>query len=66
MRVEINGEPREIEPGSTVSTLLASLGLAERPVAVERNRAIVPRAQHAATPLAEGDQLELVQFVGGG
>lgn len=66
MRVEINGEPREIEPGTTVSTLLASLGLAGRPVAVERNRTIVPRAEHAATPLAEGDRLELVQFVGGG
>ena len=66
MRVEINGEPREIAPGSTVATLLASLGLADRPVAVERNQAIVPRAQHGATPLAEGDRLELVQFVGGG
>jgi sulfur carrier protein len=66
MRVEINGEPREVEPGSTVSTLLSSLGLAGRPVAVERNRAIVPRAQHAATQLADGDRLELVQFVGGG
>jgi sulfur carrier protein len=66
MRVEINGEPREIEPGSTVSTLLISLGLAGRPVAVERNAAIVPRAEHAATALREGDRLELVQFVGGG
>jgi sulfur carrier protein len=66
MRVEINGEPREIAPGSTVSTLLASLGLSERPVAVERSAAIVPRAQHGATLLAEGDRLELVQFVGGG
>jgi sulfur carrier protein len=66
MRVEINGEPREIEPGSTVLTLLTSLGLGGRPVAVERNRAIVPRAEHAATLLADGDQLELVQFVGGG
>jgi thiamine biosynthesis protein ThiS len=66
MRVEINGEPRDIEPGSTVSMLLAELGLGGRPVAVERNAAIVPRAQHGATMLAEGDKLELVQFVGGG
>ena len=66
MRVEINGEIREIEQGSTVAALLQSLGLAGRPVAVERNAAIVPRAEHAGTRLAEGDRLELVQFVGGG
>ena len=66
MRVEINGEPREIEAGTTVFELLASLGLEGRPVAVERNALIVPRAEHAQTVLDEGDKLELVQFVGGG
>jgi thiamine biosynthesis protein ThiS len=66
MRVEINGETREIEPDSTVAALLHSLGLEGRPVAVERNAAIVPRAEHASTRLSEGDKLELVQFVGGG
>jgi sulfur carrier protein len=66
MRVEINGEAREIAEGTTILDLLASLSLGERPVAVERNAAIVPRAQHAQTALLEGDKLELVQFVGGG
>ncbi|HEX5660860.1 MAG TPA: sulfur carrier protein ThiS [Polyangiales bacterium] len=66
MRVQVNGEPRDVAVGSTVTALLASLGLEGRPVAVERNTEIVPRAQHAATVLAEGDQLEVVQFVGGG
>jgi sulfur carrier protein len=66
MRLEINGEPREVEEGATIGSLLVSLGLGGRPVAVERNRAIVPRAEHAQTTLREGDQLELVQFVGGG
>jgi thiamine biosynthesis protein ThiS len=66
MRVEINGETREIEPGSSVTALLHSLGLEGRPVAVERNAAIVPRVEHASTLLVEGDRLELVQFVGGG
>jgi sulfur carrier protein len=66
MQVEINGEAREIAEGTTITALLASLGLAERPVAVERNAAIVPRAQHAQTALHDGDKLELVQFVGGG
>jgi sulfur carrier protein len=66
MRVQVNGEPREIAAGSTIVALLSTLGLADRPVAVERNTAIVPRAQHAATVLEEGDLLEVVQFVGGG
>jgi sulfur carrier protein len=66
MRVEINGEAREVEQGSTIGSLLVSLGLGGRPVAVERNQAIVPRAEHAQTALSDGDKLELVQFVGGG
>lgn len=66
MRLEINGEQREVEEGATIGALLVSLGLGGRPVAVERNRTIVPRAEHAETVLRDGDQLELVQFVGGG
>lgn len=66
MRIEINGEPREIPPSTTISALLDSLGLAGRPVAVEVNTVIVPRAEHAARQLCEGDKLEVVQFVGGG
>ena len=66
MRVQVNGEPREVASGSTITALLVVLGLGERPVAVERNLSIVPRAQHAATLLADGDTLEVVQFVGGG
>jgi sulfur carrier protein len=62
----VNGEQRQIAAGSTVSALLAALGLADRRVAVERNREIVPRAEHAHTVLADGDRLELVTFVGGG
>jgi len=66
MRIEINGEPREVAHGTTVATLLQLLGTADGPVAVERNRAIVPRAQHASTDLCDGDVLEVVHFVGGG
>ena len=66
MRVEINGEARDIEEGATIGSLLANLGLVGRPVAVERNTQIVPRAEHGQTTLQEGDKLELVQFVGGG
>jgi sulfur carrier protein len=66
MHVEVNGERRELDPGTTILGLLQRLGVAGAPVAVERNREIVPRALHESTALCDGDQLEVVQFVGGG
>ena len=62
----INGHPRRVPEGSTVAQLIAELGLSGKPVAVERNREVVPRAQHPTTVLADGDRLEVVTFVGGG
>jgi sulfur carrier protein len=64
--ITLNGETRTLAPGATVGTLLASLDLAGKRVAVERNGAIVPRARHADTPLAAGDRVEIVVAVGGG
>ena len=64
--VVINGQQRAIAVGTTVAALIAELGLGDRPVAVEKNREVVPRAQHASTVIAAGDRLELVTFVGGG
>ncbi len=61
----MNGEAREVGP-STVAALVESLGLDQRKVAVERNLAIVPRSQYLATPLADGDRIEIVHFIGGG
>jgi thiamine biosynthesis protein ThiS len=49
-----------------VERLSAETGRDPRGIAVERNREIVPKSEHALTALAEGDQIELVQFVGGG
>jgi sulfur carrier protein len=66
MQITVNGEPKSIEPGTTVAALVVALGLGAGPVAVERNREVVPRAQHATTLLADGDALEIVHFVGGG
>ena len=66
MRIQLNGEAREIEAGTTVRTLLDTLKLGDGPVAVERNAVIVPRAEHANTVINENDALEVVQFVGGG
>ena len=66
MRIQVNGELRELPDGATVLALLRQLGIGDGPVAVERNAEIVPRAQHATTMLTDGDQVEVVQFVGGG
>ncbi len=64
--VVINGQPRTVPDGTSVAALIADLGLGGKPVAVERNREIVPRAQHGSTLLSAGDRLEVVTFVGGG
>ncbi|MBL9079932.1 MAG: sulfur carrier protein ThiS [Planctomycetes bacterium] len=66
LRIFVNGEPRPVPAGSTVADLLRELGLAAAQVAVERNRELVRRAEHAAVPLADGDRLEVVTFFGGG
>ena len=66
MLLTVNGEPFDAPAGITVRGLVERLGLDQGPVAVERNREVVPRAEHAATELAENDVLEIVHFVGGG
>jgi sulfur carrier protein len=55
-----------VSAGESVADLLRRLGVANPRVAVERNKEIVPRAEHAATRLADGDVLEVVELVGGG
>jgi sulfur carrier protein len=66
MKLTINGQPREFTSLATLEDLLTALGLKQDRVAVERNGAIVSRDAWSATPLADGDRLEIVHFVGGG
>lgn len=66
MRIELNGEALELPEGQSVADLLARLELTGRRVAVELNLDIVPRSQHASTPLREGDRVEVVHAIGGG
>jgi thiamine biosynthesis protein ThiS len=66
MLLTINGSPRELTAASTVEELLAELELDPRAVVVELNREIVRRPAIAATPVREGDVVEIVHFVGGG
>jgi thiamine biosynthesis protein ThiS len=66
MKIEINGEPRDVSSPLSIAALLASLGMKADRVAVELNRDLLPRDRWPATELAEGDRLEIVHFVGGG
>lgn len=65
LRIEVNGEVRGTA-ATTILGLVQELSLDPKKVAVERNLEIVPRSLHGETALAEGDKIELVQFVGGG
>ena len=66
MRVTVNGAERDVPDEVTVRGLIDHLGLTEGPVAVEVNRAVVPRARHAEHRVMPGDEIEVVHFVGGG
>jgi thiazole synthase len=66
IHLTVNGEPRRMAAGSSVADLVADIGLNPAKVAVERNAIIVPRSTLAQVALADGDQLEIVHFVGGG
>jgi sulfur carrier protein len=63
--VKVNGQVTELPEGCTVAALVARLEQRGR-VAVERNRDIVPRASWPTAQLSDGDQVEIVTFVGGG
>jgi len=64
--IQLNGEAKQCEAGTTVAALLDALGLPRHGVAVEINTEVVPRAAHAERVLAAGDRVEVVTFVGGG
>jgi len=66
IEIILNGAPRQFSTLLSVAELLAAEGLTGKRVAVERNGEIVPKSQHAATPLIAGDRLEIVVAVGGG
>ena len=66
MTITLNGEPFDLSDPLTVSELLASLDIDARRVAVEHNLVVLKRAAFDATIVHEGDQVEIVNFVGGG
>ncbi|MBL1084714.1 sulfur carrier protein ThiS [Streptomyces actinomycinicus] len=64
--ISVNGEPREIAPGTALEALVRTLTAAPRGVAAAVNETVVPRAQWATTALAEGDRIEVLTAVQGG
>ena len=66
MEITVNGELRQVKPGTTVAGLLAEAKVPLRYCAVERNDELVPRREHADCTLRPGDRLEIVTLVGGG
>ena len=66
MKLQINGEARDFAAPLSLTALLEGMALKADRVAVELNRNIVPREQWPETSLNDGDQLEIVHFVGGG
>jgi thiamine biosynthesis protein ThiS len=66
MILSINGEEREFESVSTLADLVTQLGMKPDRVAIELNRDLIRRDSWTGTTLADGDQLEIVHFVGGG
>jgi len=66
VHITLNGEPYELASPLTVAQLLARLEIDSRRVAVEHNFVVVKRTAFDATTVNEGDQVEIVNFVGGG
>ena len=66
MTITLNGDPYELVPPATILALLERLAIDPRRVAVERNFVVVKRDLYAATAIEPGDQIEVVNFVGGG
>ena len=66
MTIRLNGEPHELAEPITIAALLATLGVDPRLVAVEHNLRIIKRDRYAETMVAAGDEVEIVNFVGGG
>jgi thiamine biosynthesis protein ThiS len=64
--IRLNGEPHDLAGPLSVTALLTELGIDPRRVAVEHNQIVVRRAAYESTLVQEGDEVEVVNFVGGG
>ena len=65
MKITLNGDARDVS-ARTLDDLLRELKLDGKPIAVEKNRDVVPKSKYRETALKDGDVLEIVHLVGGG
>jgi thiazole synthase len=66
MNITINGTKKEISANTSFSALLLELGIDPRKIALERNLQLVPRTTFDVTQVNDGDEIEIINFVGGG
>jgi len=66
LTIKLNGDPYDLAAPLTISELLSRLEIDPRRVAIERNFLVIKRAAYETTQIAEGDEIEIVTFVGGG
>ena len=66
LTVTVNGDARRVGAGATIAGMLREIGIDPKRVAVERNLSIVPKSTLEDVPVEDGDQFEIVHFVGGG
>jgi thiamine biosynthesis protein ThiS len=66
IRIQLNGEPHGADSGITVARLVEQLKLKPGRIAVEINRAVVPKLSFEQTVINDGDVVEIINFVGGG
>ena len=66
MRIQVNGEPREVDENLSLPELIASLSLKPEQIAVELNQKVIRRLEWPRTTLRDDDKIEIVHFVGGG
>ena len=66
MTITVNGKPKPLGDAETLAQLLAALGVNAAKKAVELNGQIIPSSAFTTTPVAANDQIEIIQFVGGG
>jgi len=66
LNITVNGDPRRVGAGATIGGMLREIGIDPKRVAVERNLSIVPKSMLEDVAVEDGDQFEIVHFVGGG
>ena len=66
MNIVLNGEINSLSDGATLATLIDSLGLGAQRFAIEINEEVVRRSEYQTRVLSDGDQVEVVQAIGGG